>query len=221
MRAYFKTRPDLAISIAFHLFVFFGLLLFFFIKSCSKEKSVYVFEMIETSEQSPVIAQAELQPKSQPPILEKKEAEAIPIRRMNYEQFLKENAKPKPQATVPKTQTQVKPLPKFQVQPDQQAEVKLSQPFKPSATQKYGQDVFRQISAQWNKPSANSVKNLSVKVQFVVLSNGRIQSVKILEPSGNANFDQSILNVFKAIAQFKPTPSGQKETFVMNFKLKD
>lgn len=221
MRTYFKTRPDLAISIAFHLIVFFGLLLFFFIKSCSKEKTVYVFEMIETSEQSPVIAQAELQPKSQPPILEKKEAEAIPIKRMNYEQFLKENVKLKPQASAPKTQLQVKPLPKFQVQPDQQAEVKPPHPFKPSATQKYGQDVFRQISAQWNKPSANSVKNLSVKVQFVVFSNGRIQSVKILEPSGNANFDQSILNVFKAIPQFKPTPSGQKETFVMNFKLKD
>ena len=140
---------------------------------------------------------------------------------MDYEQFLKENAKTKPETSVPKTQTQVKPLPKFQVQPTQQAEVKPSHALDTSARQKYGQYVFRQISAQWNKPSANSGKNLSVKVQFVVLSNGRIQSVKIIESSGNANFDQSILNVFKAIAQFKPTPNGQNETFVMNFKLAD
>ena len=140
---------------------------------------------------------------------------------VTYEQFLKENAKTKPETSVPKKQTQVKPLPKFQVQPTQQAEVKPSQALDTSARQKYGQDVFRQISAQWNKPSANSGKNLSVKVQFVVLSNGRIQSVKIVESSGNANFDQSILNVFKAIAQFKPTPNGQNETFVMNFKLAD
>ena len=219
MRAFFKTRPDLGISIALHLIVFFGLLLFFFIKSCTKEKTVYVFEMIETSEQSPVIPQEKSKPESKPSITKKKEI--APIKRMDYEQFLKENAKTKPKTSVLKTQSQVKLLPKFQVQPTQQAEVKPSQALDTSARQKYGQYVFRQISAQWNKPSANSGKNLSVKVQFVVLSNGRIQSVKIVEPSGNANFDQSILNVFKAIAQFKPTPNGQNETFVMNFKLAD
>ena len=219
MRAFFKTRPGLGISIVFHLIVFLALLLFFFIKSCTKEKTVYVFEMIETSEQSLVISQEELKPKSKPSITENKEI--APIKRMDYDQFLKENAKTKPETLVPKTQTQVKPLPKFQVQPTQQAEVKPSQALDASARQKYGQDVFRQISAQWNKPSAYSGKNLSVKVQFVVLSNGRIKSVKIVESSGNANFDQSILNVFKAIAQFKPTPNGQNETFVMNFKLAD
>ena len=219
MRAYFKTRPDLVISIAFHLIVFFGLLLFFFIKSCTKEKTVYVFEMIETSEQSPVIPQEKSKPKSKPSITDKKEI--APIKRMDYEQFLKENAKTKPQTSVSKPQTQVKPLPKFQVQPAQQAETKPRQLLKPSAIQKYGQDVFRKISAQWNKQSANSGKNLSVKVQFVVLLNGRIQSVKIVEPSGSANFDQSILNVIKSIAKFKPTPTGENETFVMNFKLAD
>ena len=156
---------------------------------------------------------------SKPSITDKKEI--APIKRMDYEQFLKENAKTKPQTSVSKPQTQVKPLPKFQVQPAQQAETKPRQPLKLSAIQKYGQDVFRQISAQWNKPSANSGNNLSVKVQFVVLSNGRIQSVKIVEPSGSANFDQSILNVFKSIAKFKPTPTGENETFVMNFKLAD
>ena len=219
MRTYFKTRPDLVISIAFHLIVFFGLFLFFFIKSCTKEKTVYVFEMIETSEQSLVIPPEKSNPKSKPSIRDKKEI--APIKRMNYEQFLKENAKTKPQTSVSKPQNQVKPLPKFQVQPPQQAETKPGQPLKSSAIQKYGQDVFRQISAQWNKPSANSGKNLSVKVQFVVLLNGRIQSVKIVEPSGSVNFDQSILNVFKAITKFKPTPNGQNETFVMNFKLED
>ena len=219
MRAFFKTRPDLGISIAFHLIVFFGLLLFFFIKSCTKEKTVYVFEMIETNEQSPFIPQEKSKPKSKSSITEKKEI--APIKRMDYEQFLKENAKTKPETSVPKKQTQVKPLPKFQVQPAQEAEVKPSQALDTSALQNYGQYVFRLINAQWNKPSANSEKNLLAKVQLVVLSNGRIQSVEIVESSGNANFDQSILNVFKAIAQFKPTPNGQNETFVMNFKSAD
>ena len=219
MRAFFKTRPDLGISIAFHLIVFFGLLLFFFIKSCTKEKTVYVFEIIETSEQSSVIPQEKSKPISKPSIAEKKEI--APIKRMDYEQFLKENAKTKPETSVPKKQTQVKPLPKFQVQPAQEAEVKPSQALDTSALQNYGQYVFRLINAQWNKPSANSEKNLLAKVQLVVLSNGRIQSVEIVESSGNANFDQSILNVFKAIAQFKPTPNRKNETFVMNFKLAD
>ena len=219
MRAFLKTRPDLGISIAFHLIVFLGLLLFFFIKSCTKEKTVYVFEMIETSEQSHVIPQEKLAPKSKPFITEKKEI--APIKRMDYEQFLKENAKTKPETSVPNIQTQIKPLPRFQVQPTQETEVKPLQTLKPSAIQKYGQDVFRQISAQWNKPSVNSGNNLSVKVQFLVLSNGHIQSVKIVETSGKADFDLSILNVFKAIAKFKPTPSKQDETFVMNFYLSD
>ena len=112
-------------------------------------------------------------------------------------------------------------MPKFQVQPTQQAEVEPRQALDTSGQGKYGQYLYREISAHWDKPSVNSGKNLLVKVQFVVLSNGRIQSVKIVEPSDNANFDQSILNVFKAISQFKPTPNGQNETFVMNFKLAD
>ena len=140
---------------------------------------------------------------------------------VTYEQFLKENAKTKPETSVPNIQTQIKPLPKFQVQPAQQDDVNPFQPLKLNIMQKYGQDVFRQISAQWNKPIANSGNNLSVKVQFVVLSNGHIQSVKIVESSGKADFDLSILNVFKAIAKFKPTPSKQDETFVMNFHLSD
>ena len=219
MRAFLKTRPDLGISIAFHLIVFFGLLLFFFIKSCTKEKTVHVFEMIETSEQSPVISQEKSKPKSKPSITDKKKIASI--KRMDYEQFLKENAKTKPKASVSNIQTQMKPLPKFQVRPAQQDDVNPLQPLKLNLMQKYGQDVFRQISAQWNKPIANSGNNLSVKVQFVVLSNGHIQSVKIVESSGKADFDLSILNVFKAIAKFKPTPSKQDETFVMNFHLSD
>lgn len=219
MRAYFKTRPDLVISILFHLIAFFGLGLFFLVKSCSKEKSVYVFEMIETSETSPVASQVESKPKSQPSFLEKKQI--TPIKRLDYEQFLKENTKPKAQTTLAPTQNKVKPLPRFEVQTDQRAEVKANHSFDQSVYKKYGQYVYKQISAQWNKPSVNSGKNLSVKVQFVVLSTGRIQSVEIVQPSGNANFDQSILTVFKTIAQFKSTPSGQKETFVMNFRLAD
>ena len=68
MRAFFKKRPDLGISIAFHLIVFFALLLFFFNESCTKEKTVYVFDMIDTSEKSPVIPQE----KSKPSITEKR-----------------------------------------------------------------------------------------------------------------------------------------------------
>ena len=70
---------------------------------------------------------------------------------MDYEQFLKENAKTKPETSVPKTQTQVKPLPKFQVQPTQQAEVKPSQALDTSARQNmdkmyFGKSVLNGIS---------------------------------------------------------------------------
>lgn len=221
MRAYFKTRPDLVISIFFHLIVFLGILLFFLIKSCSKEESVYVFEMVDTSDQLLVDSKAESKPKLQSSILKKKET--APIKRMDYEQFLKENGKPKynPQTATASTQNEVKLLPKFEVQVDSQVEVKPNQSLQASVLQEYGRYVYKQISAQWDKPSANSGNNLSVKVQFALLPNGQIQSVKIVQSSGNLIFDQSVLNVFKNISKFKPTPSSQRETFIMNFRLKD
>jgi colicin import membrane protein len=227
MRDYFKTRPDLVISIVFHLLVFFGLLVFFLVKSCSKEKPVYVFEMVDTSEATTpsVPSQAESKTKSQPSTPQKKEM--MPIKRLDYEEFLKENAKPKPKPkpklnpSAKAKQNEIKPLPKFQVQPDQPISTNPSQPIDVSVLQEYGQYVYKKISAQWNKPGVNAGKNLSVKVRFVVLSTGRIESVKIVQSSGNIAFDNSILTVFKTIAQFKPSPSGKKETFTMNFKLAD
>jgi protein TonB len=229
MRDYFKTRPDLVISIFFHLLVFFGLLVFFLVKSCTKEKPVYVFEMVDTSEATTpsVPSQAESKTKSQPSTPQKKEM--MPIKRLDYEEFLKENAKPKPKPkpkpklnpSAKAKQNEIKPLPKFQVQPDQPISTNPSQPIDVSVLQEYGQYVYKKISAQWNKPGVNAGKNLSVKVRFVVLSTGRIESVKIVQSSGNIAFDNSILTVFKTIAQFKPSPSGKKETFTMNFKLAD
>jgi colicin import membrane protein len=221
MRDYFKTRPDLVISIFFHLLVFFGLLVFFLVKSCTKEKPVYVFEMVDTSEATTpsVASQAESKTKSQPSTPQTKEM--TPIKRLDYEEFLKENAKPKLNPSAKAKQNEIKPLPKFQVQPDQPISTNPSQPIDVSVLQEYVQYVYKKISAQWNKPGVNVGKNLSVKVRFVVLSTGRIESVKIVQSSGNIAFDNSILTVFKTIAQFKPSPSGKKETFTMNFKLAD
>jgi TonB family protein len=217
MRAYFEKRPDLLISILFHLLVFSGLLAFFFIKSCSKEKAVYVFEMVETIEESNVSPKVQSSLKPKPSISRKQEMTAI--KRMDYGQFLKENPKSKPSPSVTSTQKIVKPFPKFQLEAEPQTEVKPSQSVDASILQSYVSYVYQILNSQWNKQSANLGKNLSVKVQFLVLADGRIQSAKVIKSSGNQIFDNSILSVFKTIAQFKPTPSGKKKTFVMNFKL--
>lgn len=223
MRDYFKTRPDLVISIIFHLLVFFGLLVFFLVNSCSKEKQLYVFEMIDTSETTTTSVAPQFEPKTKSLPSTPQTKEMTPIKRLDYEEFLKENAKPKPKLkpSAKAKQNEIKPLPKFQVQPDQPISTNPSQPIDVSVLQEYGQYVYKKISAQWNKPGVNAGKNLSVKVQFVVLSTGRIESVKIIQSSGSIAFDNSILTVFKTIAQFKPSPSGKKETFTMNFKLAD
>ena len=71
--------------------------------------------MIETREQSHVIPQEKSKPKSKPSITEEKEI--APIKRIDYKQFLKENAKTKPETSVTRIQNQIKQLPKFQVQP--------------------------------------------------------------------------------------------------------
>ena len=211
---YFKNKPDLSISVIIHFVLFLVLVLFFVIKSCSKDKDIYVFEIVDTpseTEPAPVI-QKKSKPKPKP-------KEMKPIKPMNYEQFLKEN--PMPRQKVTDTPPNVKPLPDFEYRVEEIESVRQSSPTNATLLEKYQRYVYSTISTAWNKPRNSTGAVLSVRVQFTILPDGSIQSAKIINSSGNQRFDQSILNVFEAIARFDSTPSGKKEAFLMNFRLGD
>jgi TonB family protein len=213
---YFKNKPDLSISVIIHFVLFLVLVLFFVIKSCSKDKDIYVFEIVDTpseTESAPVI-QPEPKPKPKP-----KPKEMKPIKPMNYEQFLKEN--PMPRQKVTDTPPKVKPLPDFEYRVEEIESVRQSSPTNATLLEKYQRYVYSTISTAWNKPASSTGAVLTVRVQFTILPDGSIQSAKIINSSGNQRFDQSILNVFEAIARFDSTPSGKKEAFLMNFRLGD
>lgn len=211
---YFKNKPDLSISVIIHFVLFLVLVLFFVIKSCSKDKDIYVFEIVDTpseTESAPVI-QPEPKPKPKP-----KPKEMKPIKPMNYEQFLKEN--PMPRQKVTDTPPKVKPLPDFEYRVEEIESVKQSTPLNATLLQEYQRSVYSTISSAWNKPRNSTGADLTVRVQFTILSDGTIQSAKIIASSGSQSFDQSILDVFDKISRFKPTPSSRKETFSMNFRV--
>lgn len=213
---YFKNKPDLSISVIIHFVLFLVLVLFFVIKSCSKDKDIYVFEIVDTpseTEPAPVI-QKKSKPKPKP-----KPKEMKPIKPMNYEQFIKEN--PMPRQKVTDTPPNVKPLPDFEYRVEEIESVRQSSPTNATLLEKYQRYVYSTISTAWNKPRNSTGAVLSVRVQFTILPDGSIQSAKIINSSGNQRFDQSILNVFEAIARFDSTPSGKKEAFLMNFRLGD
>ena len=205
---FFKNKPDLSISVIIHLALFLILVLFFLIKSCFKSKDVYVFEMVDTL----------MEPEVAPLIQEKaKPKEMKPIKSMSYEQFIKEN--PKTKERVVNTPQKVKPLPNFEYRVEEIESVKQSFTANATLLEKYQRSVYSKISSAWNKPRNSTGADLTVRVQFSILSDGTIQAAKIIVSSGYQSFDQSILDVFERIARFDPTPSSRKETFSMNFKI--
>jgi TonB family protein len=207
---YFKNKPDLSISVIIHLVLFLVLGSFFVINSCSKDKDIYVFEIVDTpseTEPAPVI-----QEKAKP-----KPKEMKPIKPMNYEQFLKEN--PRSRVNHADAPSKVKPIPDFEYKVGEIESVKQSTPLNATLLQEYQRSVYSTISSAWNKPRNSTGADLTVRVQFTILSDGTIQSAKIIASSGSQSFDQSILDVFDKISRFKPTPSSRKETFSMNFRV--
>jgi len=222
MKDYFRKRPDLGLSIALHAFLFFALLFFVLLRSCSNKTPVHVFELTELSEAPSTQSQ-----QSAPQVQAQEQAVPLPAKRMQIDDFLKEHprspSRPQPQPMPEKTaQNPIKgfaALPKFRLEPTQNAQNQRLSDLERSALQDYGRSIYRRISAQWNQPKLDTEKDLSVEVAFTVLASGMISDVQLIKRSGSVSFDRSILSVFKQIDRFEPTPSQKKERFQMVFKL--
>jgi TonB family protein len=219
-----RHSPDnrsLRTSVVLHLAVFLLISLFFIIKSCAPKNEVHVFQLTEvpqdkrksTPKNTRIVEEKQSTPVAQ------KEAQKIKpsLKKIDYESFIKEN--PIKKSVTDQTPTKSK-LPNIKLkslseEPSNYSDSKAEQIL--DGYQKY---LYRTINTKWVKPqSSNNHLGLYVTVEFTVLNNGSIQSVQVLDSSGNRLFDQSVLSVFKTIKRFNAPPDKQSRRFKMTFRV--
>lgn len=140
-------------------------------------------------------------------------------KKMSYEQFVKEQGKPKPRKKKAKkpqdidTQAITNEL-KVVLSSSNSASAPLSNNDL-AAIQAYNRRLRTKIDAVWKKPTTSG--DLYTTVQFRLNSLGSIYEVKIVKSSGNELFDASILQAFKKVANAGPPPNKQEGTYQVRF----
>ena len=71
--------------------------------------------------------------------------------------------------------------------------------------------MIERIKAAW--AWAGSDKTLRVVVQFNITPDGEIQNIKVLEPSGNPQYDQSAERAVRAVNPLEPVPEKFRDAF--------
>lgn len=144
---------------------------------------------------------------------------------MSYEEFIKQQGKPQPRS---QSQPRVnKPVtvpditaPRIHVPQNLPRSQQLTQA-QMTALQRYSAQLNARLNTAWRRPSNLAGVRLSVTVVFDVSSSGVITNIRLSPSSGNGAFDQSVREAFGRVAGIGPTPTGQKHTFSMNFKMVD
>lgn len=76
------------------------------------------------------------------------------------------------------------------------------------------------LKAAWEKPdSLNDL--LSAKVEFYLASDGSLSRVRIARSSGDADFDESVLDAFRRVRSLGAVPGGTSGTFEIAFKMSE
>ncbi len=81
----------------------------------------------------------------------------------------------------------------------------------------YVQYIHSMAKRNWVIPSSIVGEELTVRIEFRVGANGTISGVRILSKSGNADFDNSVVNLFKVL-NLNPPPDGKAHTITLNFR---
>lgn len=69
--------------------------------------------------------------------------------------------------------------------------------------------------------SGDASDRLTTRLEFYVAANGTLSGVRIVRSSGNADFDQSVLEAFHRTSSIGPRPDGKDETVTMEFDLRE
>jgi colicin import membrane protein len=80
---------------------------------------------------------------------------------------------------------------------------------------------LKQKLKQAHEPPVGVSDKLSAQVEFMLAADGTISQVHIVLSSGNNDFDQSVLDVFKRVRSIGPRPDGRGGSFSLGFNTGD
>jgi len=80
---------------------------------------------------------------------------------------------------------------------------------------------LKQKLEQAHEPPVGLSEKLSVQVEFMLAVDGSISQVHIVRSSGNKDFDQSVLDVFKRVRPIGTRPDGQSDLRSVTFNTRD
>jgi colicin import membrane protein len=86
----------------------------------------------------------------------------------------------------------------------------------------YQNRMLNSIKDNWAWVGQKS--NLKVVVHFSIKENGEISGLKIVQPSGDASYDESVLRAVKKSSPLPPPPEGSRKDFAdveLTFRPKD
>ena len=215
-------------SVILHLVVLLALFLVTIVQAFKPKKKPHVFEMVEPPSELSQLLQAAPQPP-----LKNAPVKLPPVPKVNtpkpqiidYRDFTKEHPKdkpkPRPVALRPDIRVPQIDVPKLIIPRSSLSTIPSPQlsPQQMSALASYSSRLRSRIDAEWVKPAQLAGLRLLAEVVFDVSSSGQITNVRLLDGSGNAAFDQSILAAFRNASSGGPTPTGQSHQFSLPFQI--
>lgn len=85
---------------------------------------------------------------------------------------------------------------------------------------RYFAALRERLNASWQQPREAPI-GLSAEVSFTVSPNGTISNARITRSSGDAAFDQSVLNAFVRMGRFQPTPDQRSYPLRVPFRVSE
>ncbi|NDV28458.1 cell envelope integrity protein TolA [Desulfovibrio sp. JC010] len=87
--------------------------------------------------------------------------------------------------------------------------------------QVYASIVKEAVRKNWRYPVFGQKQNLMARVQIQLKSNGEISDIKLLDSSGNVDFDDSVMTALRDTEVLPEPPGTSIRTLVVNFNLHD
>ncbi|WP_031479105.1 energy transducer TonB [Maridesulfovibrio frigidus] len=87
--------------------------------------------------------------------------------------------------------------------------------------QVYASIVMQEVKKNWRYPVFGQGNDLSARVQISLEESGRITDIKLLDSSGNVDFDDSVLTALRDTEVLPEPPGSSIRTIIVNFNLHD
>ncbi|MBO5255812.1 MAG: TonB family protein, partial [Opitutales bacterium] len=144
-----------------------------------------------------------------------------PPKKVSFKDF-----KPKTSATNRKTSTNKQPRRNIKIDTIRSSHSSIdsivtsttatpSSSYMKDALSDYYKHIYIKAKSNWKIPTIN-VDALSVKVSFHISKTGIISSVRIMKSSGDKDFDESVIQVFRSIT-IDPPPDNKAQTINIIF----